>query len=71
MADKIYTTILGDTWDIIAYKLFEDSKLYSNLLELNQEYSDVIIFEAGIKIKYRDDVIISNTSNDKIPPWRR
>lgn len=71
MADKIYITISGDTWDTIAYKLFKDSKLYGNLLELNQEYSDVVMFEAGIKIKYQDDVIMNNISNDKIPPWRR
>lgn len=37
MADKIYTTISGDTWDSIAYKLFDDSKLYNSLLELNEE----------------------------------
>lgn len=70
MADKIYTTVLGDTWDTIAYKLFGDSKLYNPLLELNQEYSDVVMFEAGIKIKYQDNVVINNI-NDKLPPWRK
>lgn len=70
MADKIYATVLGDTWDTIAYKLFGDSKLYNPLLELNQEYSDVVMFEAGIKIKYQDNVIINNI-NDKLPPWRK
>ena len=70
MADKIYTTVLGDTWDTIAYKLFGDSKLYNPLLELNQEYYDVVMFEAGIKIKYQDNVVIDNI-NDKLPPWRK
>ena len=32
MEDKIYITVLGDTWDSISYKLFGDSKLYNTLL---------------------------------------
>lgn len=70
MADKIYTTILGDTWDSIAYKLFEDSKLYNSLLELNPEYSDVVIFSAGISIKYQDNIGIKSY-DEEVPPWRR
>lgn len=70
MADKIYTTVLGDTWDSIAYKLFEDSKLYNSLLELNEEYSDIIIFPAGIEIKYQAVDSIKRY-NENLPPWRR
>ena len=70
MADKIYTTILGDTWDSIAYKLFDDSKSYNSLLELNQEYSDIVIFSAGVKIKYQDKILVK-TYEENVPPWRR
>lgn len=70
MADKIYTTILGDTWDSIAYRLFEDSKAYDTLLELNLEYYDTVIFSAGIKIKYQDNIIIKS-HEETVPPWRR
>lgn len=70
MADKIYTTILGDTWDSIAYRLFEDSKAYDTLLELNPEYYDTVIFSAGIKIKYQDNTIIKS-HEETVPPWRR
>ena len=38
MEDKIYITVLGDTWDSISYKLFGDSKLYNTLLEKNPGY---------------------------------
>lgn len=70
MADKIYTTILGDTWDSIAYKLFENSRAYNSLLELNPEYSDTIIFSAGVKIKYKENNTIKSYE-DTVPPWRR
>lgn len=70
MADKIYTTVLGDTWDSIAYRLFGDSKSYNSLLELNQEYSDIVIFSAGVKIKYQDKILVK-TYEENVPPWRR
>lgn len=70
MADKIYTTILGDTWDSIAYKLFGDSKAYENLLENNIEYQDTLIFQAGIKIKYQDNSEVK-IYTENLPPWRR
>nr|DAL57713.1 MAG TPA_asm: baseplate wedge protein [Caudoviricetes sp.] len=70
MADKIYTTVLGDTWDSIAYRLFGDSKAYNSLLELNQEYSDIVIFSAGVKIKYQDKILVK-TYEENVPPWRR
>lgn len=70
MADKIYTTILGDTWDSIAYKLFGDSKTYENLLENNIEYQDTLIFQAGIKIKYQDNSEVK-IYTENLPPWRR
>lgn len=70
MADKIYTTVLGDTWDSMAYRLFGDSKAYNSLLELNQEYSDIVIFSAGVKIKYQDKILVK-TYEENVPPWRR
>lgn len=68
MEDKYYTTVLGDTWDSIAYKLYSNSKRYSELLELNQEHQDILIFKAGIIIRYRETPV-SNTEN--LPPWRK
>lgn len=68
MEDKVYVTILGDTWDSIAYKLYGDSKRYDELLEFNQENRDTLIFNAGTLIKYKETPI-SITNN--LPPWRK
>lgn len=70
MAGKIYTTISGDTWDSIAYKLFDDSKLYNSLLELNEEHNDVIMFKAGVKLKYQEIDSVKKSNSDA-PPWRK
>ncbi|WP_462355111.1 tail protein X [Fusobacterium ulcerans] len=68
MEDKYYETVLGDTWDMIAYKLCGDSMLYNILLDLNEEYSDILIFGSGIKIKYKE---IPKSYKENIAPWRR
>ena len=70
MADKIYKTISGDTWDSIAYKLFEDSKAYEALMDMNDKYRDVLVFSANCEIKYREVDKIKKYDED-IPPWRR
>ena len=67
MEDRYYVTVLGDTWDSIAYKLFNDSKLYNILMDKNPEYHGVLIFEAGTILKYNS--IVKN-DND-VPPWRK
>ncbi|MGL5904080.1 MAG: tail protein X [Cetobacterium sp.] len=69
MADKVYTTVFGDTFDIIAYKVYSDSKAVSKIIEANTEYSGTFIFEAGVKllIPASEEVI----ENGNIAPWRR
>lgn len=45
-----YTTTQGDTWDLIAYRLWGSEYLLPLLLEQNQQYRDVLIFDGGIKL---------------------
>lgn len=66
MEDKIYTTILGDTWDSIAYKLYGNSRAYNSLFELNTNYIGTIIFEAGVNIRYKENEVIQ----ENLAPWR-
>lgn len=42
-----YTTIQGDAWDLIAYRLFGSEKYMKNLIEANWDYSDVLVFSSG------------------------
>lgn len=42
-----YTTIQGDTWDMIAYKVFGDETLMIQIMNLNLDYIDVSVFLPG------------------------
>ncbi len=43
-----YTTIQGDTWDIIARKLWGRETMCSDLMKANPEYTETIFFSSGI-----------------------
>lgn len=64
---KEYVTKNGDTWDSISYILFSNSKAIDNLFFWNKEYSDYVIFPAGVTLKYKKIKLI----DENIPPWRR
>lgn len=49
-----YKTIQGDTWDLIAYKLFGSEKYMKNLIEANWPLLDVLIFPSGIELTVPD-----------------
>ena len=68
MADKSYTTMQGDMWDLIAYKIYGHERYMHTLLEANQSYQDVTVFPAGIALVC-PDVGIQTAST--LPPWRR
>lgn len=48
MMASTYTTIQGDTWDLIAYKTLGSEYLLPLLLEANQKYRKVVVFSGGI-----------------------
>ena len=63
MADE-YTEIItveGDTFDAMALEFYDDESLASTIINANLDYCDVLIFEAGIKLK------IPNISETTIP----
>ena len=42
-----YTTISGDTWDIVAYKAYGNEMYMDMLIKANIEHKDTYIFPAG------------------------
>lgn len=63
-----YTTIQGDMWDSIAYKVYGSEAGMNTLLEANQEYADVVVFPANIALQVPD---YEAPGNSNLPPWRR
>ena len=68
---KTYRTVQGDTWDLIALRMYPKiggEKLMDILLEYNSEHIHTVIFPANVILKIPDvDVPVIST----LPPWKR
>lgn len=66
MGQKVYQTISGDTWDLIAKKVYNNENLMYDLMKSNPKLNKIIIFEAGIEVICP---IISSEKGSDLPPW--
>lgn len=64
-----YTTVQGDMWDAIAYKILGNELYMNELLEANNDYRNVAVFPAGIVLTVPEINIIQ--SSKILPPWKR
>lgn len=64
---KTYTTIQGDMWDSIAYKLYGNEKYMRLLMQNNMELLDIFIFGAGTALNVPELDLESETD---MPSWR-
>ena len=68
---KVYRTTQGDTWDLIALKMYPNlggEKLMHMLTEANPKYIRTVIFEANVMLRI-PEVNIPIVSS--LPPWKR
>lgn len=63
-----YTTISGDTWDIIAYKVWGNEMYMDKLIKANLEHKDTFIFPAGVKLTLPE---ITLEVSESLPPWKQ
>lgn len=68
MATRTYTTVQGDTWDLIAYKVYGDEKYIGELMQNNVRHVDCVIFPSGVKLNIPE---LKISEDDTIPDWRR
>lgn len=64
---KTYTTIQGDMWDSIAYKLYGNEKYMGLLMQNNLELLDIFIFGAGTVLNVPE---LESESEADMPSWR-
>lgn len=57
----IYTAANGDTWDSIAYKVYNDEFQFVQIMEANRNFSDVVVFSGGESVYIPDEIITENT----------
>jgi phage tail protein X len=63
-----YTTIQGDTWDIIAYKLFGVESRMLLLMQTNPDHISTVIFSAGVALTIPE---IPDAVSAELPPWKQ
>lgn len=68
MADRTYTTIQGDAWDTIAYRLWGEERHMDRLIQTNVDHADVLIFPAGVKL-FVPDAPARRSYLKELPPW--
>lgn len=63
-----YTTVDGDTFDIIALSFYGDEHYSTEIMKANPAHVGIVIFSAGIELKIP---IIEPTAASSLPPWKR
>ena len=63
---RIYKTVSGDAWDLIAYKQMGNESYMKLLLEANRDLVEVLRFEAGVSVVIPD---VPATSAENLPFW--
>lgn len=64
----IYTSIQGDTWDMIAYKVYGKESAMAQLIEANSDLANIAVFSAGVQVTCPT---IAPEAAHILPPWRR
>jgi phage tail protein X len=65
--EKTCTTIQGETWDEIAYRVYGAEKYASYLMEKNYRHLDILVFSAGTVLQTPD---LPEESGASLPSWR-
>jgi phage tail protein X len=62
-----YTTVQGDTWDLIAWNVYDDEMQLHWLMEANPQHRETVIFPAGVVLQVPD--IKVDQGRAPLPPW--
>lgn len=69
MAASTYSTIQGDMWDTIAFRLWGNEKLFHYLLAANPAHRNVVIFPSGVTLAV-PALTTELTRKAADPPWK-
>lgn len=70
MADTIYTTVQGDTWDLISLNQYGSELFTDKIVAANFNYRTVLVFGAGTVLTI-PEVKTTEIETTDLPPWRR
>lgn len=64
---ETYETVQGDTWDMIAKRVYGDEKYAGYLMESNRLLIDYLIFPGGITLSIPE---LTEEQDADLPIWR-
>lgn len=64
-----YSTVQGDTWDMIAKKVYGDEKQLIHLMKANPSWIQTVIFSAGVDLEI--PILEGEDIPSELPPWKR
>ena len=62
-----YTTVQGETWDEIAYKVYGGEEYAAFLMANNFPFLDILVFSSGTVLNTPD---LPEYTDEELPPWR-
>lgn len=65
-----YTTISGDTWDVISFKNYNDEHFISELMEQNWQHRNTTVFSAGVVLLI-PGITSAQQQSSNLPPWSK
>ncbi len=65
-----YITVQGDTWDIIAKKVYNNEFCADKLMDANRELLSQFIFSAGVELECPDVPTNTKGYSTRWPEWR-
>nr|DAM38085.1 MAG TPA: baseplate wedge protein [Caudoviricetes sp.] len=68
---RVYRTINGDTWDLIAYKIYGNEQYFHKLIRANLNLINISIFDSNIPVIIPEFLETEVIENKKLPPWKR
>lgn len=71
MLVDVYRTENGDTWDLIAYKIYGNELRMHELMRANVNLIGIAIFDANIPIIAPKLEKNDFSTNSNLPPWKR
>ncbi len=63
-----YTTMAGDTFDMIALDAYNDEFRAVEIIRANAKYAGVVSFDAGITLRIP---YLEESAPESLPPWKR
>lgn len=67
MSSSTYTTRQGDTWDVIAHRLWGQERLMHRLVQANPDHADVLVFGPDVVLIVPGITVPVKTA--ELPPW--